>query len=201
MQATIERVSYFIFLVLCFALYPYLNRHPGNAAITRVVKFWVDDYLPIVPVFVVPYLLFLPFLFGTIVYFVFFTKRHRAATYALSFCQLAACLCFVLLETKIVRPEIVSNDVFSSVLRTIYANDQPYNCLPSTHVSLSIVCGWLWVQIFPHIKCTMSVFVLLICASTVLLKQHYLPDVLTGIILAIASIYVGNKLESRTERR
>lgn len=196
-----ERVSYFIFLLLCFALYPYLNRHPNNEAVATVVKFWVDDLLPVVPVLVVPYLLFLPFLFGTIFYFVFFTKRHRAATFALGFCQLAACLCFVFFQTKIIRPEIVSNDVFSSILRTIYANDQPFNCLPSTHVSLSMICGWLWVQLFPKIRWAMGVFVLLICAATVLLKQHYLPDVVTGVVLAVVSIYVGKIAEERLTMR
>ena len=197
----IERIVYFVVLLFCFALYPYLNRHPNNENISRIVKFGLDDVLPVVPVFVVPYLLFLPFLFGTIVYFVFFTRRFRAATYALGFCQLAACLCFVVYQTKIVRPEILGGDVFSQTLRTIYANDQPYNCLPSTHVSLSIICGWLWIRQFPRIKWAMIIFVGLICVSTVLLKQHYLPDVMTGIILAVASILVGEKIEKQLASR
>lgn len=192
-----ERIFYFIFLLFCFALYPYLNRNSNNENVAIVIKIWLDDLLPVIPVLVVPYLLFLPFLFGTILYFVFFTDKFRTVTYSLALCQLTACLCFIFFQTKIVRPEITSSGVFSNLLRIIYANDAPYNCLPSTHVALSIVCGWFWIRQFPRIKWVVSIFVLLICLSTVLLKQHYLPDALTGVILAIASVYVGQKLEGR----
>lgn len=192
-----ERILYFVFLLFCLALYPYLNRHPNNEAVAHIVKFAVDDALPVVPFLVVPYLLFLPFLFGTIFYFVMFTRRFRAAAFSFAFCQLAACLCFVFYQTKIIRPEIAGSDVFSEVLRTIYANDAPFNCLPSTHVSLSIIAGWLWCVEFPRVKWAMTVFIGLICVSTVLLKQHYLPDVLSGIALAILSIYLGRQFEKR----
>jgi membrane-associated phospholipid phosphatase len=191
----IERTAYFIFLLICFALYPYLNRHPNNENVAKVIKIWLDDVLPLVPVFTVPYLLFLPLLFGTIFYFVFFTKYFRLATYSLAFCQLTACLFFVFLQTKIIRPEILTTDVFSQILLTIYANDEPFNCLPSTHVSLSMVCGWLWTTLMPKIKWPMYVFVLAICLSTVLLKQHYIPDLVTGVILAFASFYFGKRLD------
>lgn len=195
-----ERIAYFIFLLLCFALYPYLNRHPNNENAATIIKLWLDDLLPVIPIFTVPYLLFLPFLFGTIIYFVFFTRKFRLATYSLAFCQLTACLCFVFFQTKIIRPEIASGDVFSNALRTIYANDAPFNCFPSTHVSLSIICGWLWIQLFPKIKLPIIVLVLLICLSTVFLKQHYLPDVISGVILAIVSIYIGLIVERKAAR-
>ena len=191
-----ERITYFIFLLLCFALYPYLNRHANNENVAVVIKIWLDDLLPIIPILVVPYLLFLPFLFGTIFYFVFFTGKYRAVTFALAFCQLAACLCFIFYQTKIIRPDIVTDGVFPDLLRTIYANDAPYNCLPSTHVSLSIICGWFWIGEFPRMKWATSIFVLLVCLSTVLLKQHYLPDVATGVILAVISIFAGKRLET-----
>ncbi len=197
MKLAIERIIYFIFLLLCFALYLYLNRHANNEKVAVIIKLWLDDLLPIVPVLVVPYLLFLPFLFGTIVYFIFFSDRYRAVTISLAFCQLTACLCFIFYQTKIIRPEIITGGVFPDLLRTIYANDAPYNCLPSTHVALSIVCGWFWIGQFPRIKWAMVIFVMLICVSTVLLKQHYLPDVATGLILALVSILVGQKFGSR----
>lgn len=191
-----ERFAYIVFLLFCFALYPYLNRHPNNENVAHIVKIWLDDLLPIIPIFTVPYLLFLPFLFGSLFYFALFSRRFRAPVYAFAFCQLLACLCFIVYQTKIMRPEILSDDVFSQTLRTIYANDAPFNCLPSTHVSLSIVGGWFWIKEVPKIKPAMIIFVFLICCATVLLKQHYLPDVLTGIILAVASIYFGTRLES-----
>jgi membrane-associated phospholipid phosphatase len=192
-----ERIIYFIVLIFCFALYPYLNRHPNNETVARIIKFSFDDALPVIPIFTVPYLLFLPFLFITIVYFIFFSGRFREATFSLAFCQLIACLCFVFYQTKIVRPEILSNDIFSQMLKTIYANDAPFNCLPSTHVALSIVCSWFWIRQFPKVKWAIVFFVFLICLSTVFLKQHYLPDVITGLMLAIASIYVGKYFGNR----
>jgi hypothetical protein len=167
-----ERIFYFVLLILCFALCPFLNRHPNNENVARIVKFWLDDLLPLTPIFVVPYLLFLPFLFGTIVYFLFFTGGFRVATVSLAFCQLAACLCFIFYQTKIIRPEILSSDVFSETVRLIFANDEPFNCFPSTHVSLSMICGWLWMRRFPQIRSAMILFVVLICLSTLFTKQH-----------------------------
>lgn len=193
----LRRVVYFISLVLSFLLYPVLNNYSNNASIARVLKIWIDDYIPLIPIFSIPYIFYLPFLFLTLSYFFFFTNLFRSISVSFIFCQIVASLFFAFLQTTVARPNIVSTDIFSRLILLIYSKDQPFNCFPSLHVSLSIISGLYWVLKFPKIVLPMTVFVILICLSTVFVKQHYLVDIIGGLILAITSFYIGLRFPQR----
>ncbi|MEJ6488050.1 phosphatase PAP2 family protein, partial [Nostoc punctiforme UO1] len=72
----------------------------------------------------------------------------------------------------------------------IYSKDYPYNCFPSLHNALSVLSFFYWVQVLPKFKWIIGIFVLLIILSTLLIKQHYIPDVISGILLAIISFRI-----------
>ena len=191
-----KRIIYIIVLVLSFTLYPVINRNPTNLISSNIIKLWIDDYIPLIPIFSVPYVIYIPFLFATLIYFVFFTKKFRSISLAFAFCQFIAALFFVFYQTTVARPEVLSTDVFSKLVLLIYANDQPYNCFPSLHVALSTISGLFWIQKFPKISWLMIFFVGSISLSTVFVKQHYVPDIFGGFILALLSFYVGTYIEN-----
>ncbi|MDO4492343.1 MAG: phosphatase PAP2 family protein [Clostridia bacterium] len=94
---------------------------------------------------------------------------------------------FVLLPTKIDRPEITGTGLTAWLCRIIYASDTPVNLFPSIHcfgswMSFIGVRGQkrfpLWVRVF------VPVYTLAVCASTLLVKQHFFLDVVAGIALA-----------------
>lgn len=174
-------------VVVTFFLYPWLNNRGENA---QIIKLWIDDWIPFVPIFSIPYILYIPFLVITVGYFVFFTELYQAISISFIFCMGVAYLFYFFYQTAVLRPEITGTDVFSKLVLYIYSKDKPYNCLPSLHTALSIISYFYWIQVFPGVKWLMGTFILSILVSTVTIKQHYTPDVISGIILAIASFYI-----------
>ena len=89
------------------------------------------------------------------------------------------------------RPIITDNDIFSRLVRdTIYANDTNTNCCPSLHVlnQLAVHIGLCKSRLCRDrkwFKRASLVFTILVCASTVFLKQHSIIDVLAALILEI----------------
>jgi membrane-associated phospholipid phosphatase len=174
-------------LIAVFLLYPWLNKRAANA---HIIKLWIDDWIPLVPIFSIPYILYIPFLAITLGYFVFFTELYQAITISFIFCIGVASIIYFFYQTTVPRPEITGIDFSSQLLRYIYSKDQPYNCFPSLHTALSVLSFLYWIQVFPSVKWSMGAFVLSIVVSTVTLKQHYIPDAISGLILALASFYV-----------
>jgi membrane-associated phospholipid phosphatase len=176
-------------LIAVFLLYPWLNKRAANA---HIIKLWIDDWIPLVPIFSIPYILYIPFLAITLGYFVLFTELYQAISLSFIFCIGVASIIYFFYQTTVPRPEITGTDVFSKMVLYIYSKDHPYNCFPSLHTALSVLSFLYWIQVFPNLKWSMGAFVLSILISTVTLKQHYIPDVISGILLAIASLYVAN---------
>lgn len=174
-------------LIAVFLLYPWLNKRAANA---HIIKLWIDDWIPLVPIFSIPYILYIPFLAITLGYFVFFTELYQAITISFIFCIGIASIIYFFYQTTVPRPEITGIDFSSQLLRYIYSKDQPYNCFPSLHTALSVLSFLYWIQVFPSVKWSMGAFVLSIIFSTMALKQHYIPDAISGLILALASFYV-----------
>ena len=188
------RFFYFLSITICFLLYPVLNQ---ERQITHILKLPIDDWIPFLPVFTIFYLLYGPFLLVTLVYFVFFSKNFNHAGFSFVFCLMTAFLFYTFFQTYIVRPDVIVTDIFSKTVSFIYANDRPYNCFPSLHVSLSILSFLHWLRSFPKVKVIMGIFTVLIILSTVLIKQHYTPDIIGGIILSITSFYLGQAFQHR----
>ena len=109
-------------------------------------------------------------------------------------------LCFLLLPCTLVRPT-PGDGFFDSIVKWIYAADgaQADNLLPSIHVFNSWLCGRgiLKCKRVPlPAKAAAVLFVPLICASTVLVKQHVVLDVAGGIVLAEGCLLAAKRIRS-----
>jgi hypothetical protein len=92
---------------------------------------------------------------------------------------------------KNLRPTITGSDVFSRIVRGIYAIDTPTNVAPSMHVlnSIAIHIGLTGYEPFkkrPGLRLTSFILMVTISASTVFIKQHSVLDGLWAIALSIA---------------
>lgn len=183
------KILYALILCMIFLLYPILNNETQQL---HIVKTWVDDYIPLIPVFSIPYLLYIPYITFTLTFFVFFSKYKHSITFSVISCILIASLFYVFYQTTVPRTEILSRDLFSRLIELIYLIDKPYNCFPSLHVTLSVLVCFYWKKLLPG-ACQLSLFFLtfLIVLSTVFVKQHYIPDLLSGIILALLGYFIG----------
>ena len=95
------------------------------------------------------------------------------------------------------RPELAVSDFFTGVLSLVYFFDTPTNCFPSMHClfaylvfrqSLSSPGAKLWYRVF------CAVFTVLVCLSTLFVKQHVIADVIGGIFFGELAFVLGQKL-------
>ncbi|OYP00184.1 phosphatidic acid phosphatase, partial [Lachnotalea glycerini] len=102
---------------------------------------------------------------------------------------------FILLPTTIIRPQVSGNDFFSWLVRLVYQLDRPTNLFPSIHCLVSWFCFIgirKSVRISKWYKLFSCIFAILVCVSTQFTKQHYLMDIVGGILLAELCYYITN---------
>jgi membrane-associated phospholipid phosphatase len=65
--------------------------------------------------------------------------------------------------------------------------DPPYNCLPSLHVAHSFVSALACLRVHWVVGIVATVGASLVGLSTLFTKQHYVLDVLAGVLLAVVA--------------
>ncbi len=152
----------------------------------------LDRALPVVPIFAIPYVSLIPYVGVSLIAFLVFRVRvYRSAALTMIIVWFVSYAFYFFLQSYIARPQITGTDPLSGLIRSIYASDQPYNDFPSLHTSLSTVIAIHWWRLDRRIGVAAAGWTALIIASTVLVKQHYLADLIAGLALAgVASILV-----------
>ena len=121
----------------------------------------------------------------------------RRVAMASTLSEILAFACFVLVPTTIQRPEITGSGLWERLTGLIYAADTPVNLFPSLHCLQSWLC-WRGFQLAPEVPKWYDrmclVFTLLVCASTVLVKQHFLPDIAGGILGAELGLLLSRRV-------
>lgn len=154
----------------------------------------LDGLIPFVPVFIIPYLLFVPFLCLS----VFLVRKNVRVRHGLltsfTISSVIGILIYLFYQTSVIRPDIAPVGVLNLLIEGLYLRDAPLNAFPSFHVALT-TCAIFFLR---NKWKLMTLFGLLIISSTVFIKQHYLWDVAGGLVLAIIaiiiSIYVSHKI-------
>ena len=150
-------------------------------------RLWFDWELgiPFVPAMVWAYLsLFVTF------FLPMFALREAALNVLckrLALAVIASGLLFLLLPARLgfERPEEVP-----AAFRLIYLFDLPHNLVPSLHVAWSaLILGSLRAVSPPWIRRILEAWFFFLCASTVLVHQHHLLDLLGGLLVALGASY------------
>jgi membrane-associated phospholipid phosphatase len=181
-----------IVLLLLFLAYFLLNslREPIHS-----LELTVDNRIPLLPAFVLPYLsLYVLLVISLWRFLKAETRIFTIAALAISLDLVISYLVFFFYQTRVERPVILGSDVSSSILRTIYSLDKPFNAFPSLHTSLSTLLALLWGRIGSRIQPAIALWAVFIIASTLFTKQHYIADVLGGVAVALISYFAGVRL-------
>ena len=152
----------------------------------RTVGWKIDDSIPFLPGFVYiycswfPLLLLVPLLLN--VYDSALCGRYFAA---MVFDLTISTVIYLLMPTTFERPEITAKGLTGFAMRTVYgANHRFLNCAPSLHCSAAMlfaICMAYCTAMPFALRGILFLLSLGIVASTVLVKQHVLVDVLTAI--------------------
>ncbi len=172
-------------------LYAPLNHGPNRIFLRTPL----DQAIPVVPVFVIPYVSLTPYIAATMALLLLLRVRLlRSAAAAMIIAWLVSYAFYVFLQSYVARPELTGGDLLTALIRTVYAGDQPYNDFPSLHTSLSTIVAVHWWRVDRPAGLAAGAWTLLIVASTVLIHQHYLADLAGGLILAAVACLVGLRL-------
>lgn len=170
-------------------LYFALNRDTGNVL---YMSMQIDEWIPFVPQFAVPYLSYFIYIASVALLLLVHKDRVAIERLALSVIGIFAVsyLLYAFMQTGMHRPDISGARGWSiGLVSTIYGSDNPYNAFPSSHASVTTACcAALWH--YKRFRLLFFVWAALIIASTVLIKQHYLLDLLAGVALGLVSTLI-----------
>lgn len=151
----------------------------------------LDDIIPFSQYMVVPYLMWFLFIMLTFLFFLIFSRNDFMNVARYMFTGMLVCLAiYTVIPTGLTfRPEVVGTDFFSGLVRLVQSHDTPTNICPSIHVynSIAVTVVLMHSEAIRHKKAVSIgalVLTVLICMSTVMLKQHSIIDVFWGCVLA-----------------
>ena len=172
-------VVYFAFYFLTENLIPAEQCHPMHC--------FLDDLIPFREWFVLAYVGWYFLIVVSLGYFMFYNPRNfsNLQTYIIV-TQVLAMTAYILYPSRQdLRPAVLPGDNLAcKIIALLYAFDTSTGVCPSLHVaySLGIASTWLreksaawWV------KTLVVIFVILICLSTMFVKQHSAVDVFAAI--------------------
>lgn len=180
-------------MVLLVSLVPvYLliaARAPGGAA--HAPALGLDRLLPLVPTWALVYGALYAFLIVLPVFVVQREELIRRTVWAYLTVWIVAYLCFLVYPTVAPRPDTVTGKGFAVWgLRFLYDADPPYNCFPSLHVAHSFVSALAAYRVHRTLGFVAIACAALVAISTLFTKQHYVVDLIAGILLALAAYTV-----------
>ena len=176
-------------------VYTLLNHGPAVV----FLKTPLDDLIPVVTPFVIPYVSLEPFIYASLVLFLLFrTRFFQSAALSLISAFWISFVFYFFLQSVVVRPLLTDQDLLTRMIRDVYAGDNPFNDFPSLHTSLSTILALHWRRLNARIGIIVAIWVTLIVLSTVFIKQHYVPDLVAGLLLALGVSWLFlNKVKSK----
>lgn len=185
-------VGYFIMYLLTENLIPAENCH--------VVHSFLDDIIPFCEVFVIPYVFWYALIFLSLLYFALYDiEAFKDLSKFIIVTQVVAMAIYIIFPSRQdLRPnleELGRSNIFTDIISLLYAFDTSTGVCPSLHVAYSLGIGSVWLKKKDAgigIKIFIVVSVILICLSTMFIKQHSAVDFFAAIpvcILAEAIVF------------
>jgi len=147
----------------------------------------VDYSLPFLKIFVIPYVIWYPFIFLGFIYICFKdTEIYFKTLITLDIALIFSYITFYIFQTTMPRPDLIGNDLLTNMIRIIYNFDKPYNSFPSIHV---LACYIIMKGIdkcdkgITKLKIITTFVSILIILSTLFIKQHTIMDIIFAVFL------------------
>ena len=178
-----------------FALY-FLTENLIPAEKCQPVHMWLDDVIPFHEVFLIPYVFWYFLIVFSLGYFLLYhvDSFKRLQTYIIV-TQLTAMAIYILFPSRQdLRPAIFPRDNFlTDCIRILYAFDTNTGVCPSLHVAYSIGIASVWTKekgASIWWKSFVVVAVILICLSTMFIKQHSAVDFFAALPVCLLAEFI-----------
>lgn len=176
-----------------FYLYTFFTIEHIDYEHTTIIHMPLDDMIPFCKYFIIPYLIWFIYMAFAILFFFFYSQKEFIRYAAFLIIGMTICLTlYVLFPSELeLRPATVdTSDIFGYLVSIIYKTDTPTNVCPSIHCLNSFAthiairkCGFFRKR--PALIRLSFILMVMICLSTLFLKQHSVYDVIGAALLAV----------------
>lgn len=169
----------------------------------------IDDQIPFISYFYFFYCLYyvVPEILLWILSFYDKKKMFTIIAAAMS-ANIIACICFLIQQVHMVRPDLSMYEDFSSVTnldtffkwavnKQYHADATALNCFPSLHASMGMAVVVIGIPFFKkdgHFPLGLRIFSIIfgfgVVMSTFFIKQHYFIDAVAGALLLLAMYFI-----------
>lgn len=156
----------------------------------------LDDVIPFCEYFAILYFSWFPaFLLGLVGYMIY-DKYDFQQLWFIMFTGMTFCfVVYIALPNGLdLRPELPDRNIFCRMMNFVWKADAAVNVCPSIHVSSSVAVALVTARskLFEKhraLRWTVILWMILICVSTMFVKQHSVIDVLCGTAVSLV-LYV-----------
>jgi len=157
-----------------------------------------DSRIPFVPASWYVYVLFYPYVIFAAM--LACPKRFGVFMMSAALAFVVALCCFLAFPELVPRPDVASidNAFLRQRLDRMWQIDRPTHGFPSLHVALTLLAAWMVLD--RRLGWVFAAIGAVICASTLTVKQHTCADVAGGMMLALLSAAIAQRLALRSTR-
>lgn len=185
-----RHVWVFLYILIYLPWFLFLEKHVTTHY--HVIQIRLDEHIPFIEYFIIPYLMWFVFIAAVVLYF-FFTDV--SGFYKLTGFMFTGMTIFLIISTVFpngqdLRPVVFERDnIFVDMVRMLYRTDTCTNVFPSLHVFNSLsVCVAIAdsSRLKKYRGVCLGAYILagLIILATMFLKQHSVLDVLGASLMA-----------------
>lgn len=194
-----------LYLIFYLAVFNWLE---ANVVPRYIIHCKLDEMIPFCEAFIIPYIFWFAYIPGTFIWFERRGWQDYSKLCLMMFSGLTICLAiYYVLPTGLnlrLAQEPHETGFLYNMVSLLRAIDTPTNVCPSIHVMNTVmvfqaVCS---LDNLKHRKLTIAihfVIMILICASTVLLDQHSVIDVICGAMMSFVLHGLVYKVEWKEE--
>lgn len=188
------KICYLLAIIFTFLIYFVLNRSLTPRFMPGTI---IDDLVPYTPVFGIFYSSYFIFIGLWVGYaFLNFSQtRYCEFAIALIGIQIVAYAIYIVFPAKILRP-VVGEGIFEHLVEWIYFIDNPTNLTPSLHVANSVLLA-MFMHRVKTLRILVWIWATLIVISTLAIKQHYVVDVVTGVLLSTLGYWCAERFMAK----
>lgn len=188
--------------VVYFTLY-FLTENLIPAENCTPVYWFPDEWIPFCEVFILPYVFWYLLIVVSLGYFLLYDiPNFRRLQVFIMVTQALAMAAYILFPTRQdLRPEVFPRDNFlTDCVALLYRVDTNTGVCPSLHVAYSVGIASVWLQKkdAPRLwKVFVVVAVVLICLSTLFIKQHSVVDLLAALPVCLVAEMISRRAGKR----
>ena len=160
----------------------------------NIIHTKLDDMIPFCEYFIIPYVIWYVYVCGAVLYLGLTDKSLKEYKRFIANMMLGM-IVFVITSLiypngQNLRPEIVVDGFFTWAVNLLYTIDTSTNILPSLHVFATVACDIALCRDerfkkHPSWKWASHIVAVLICLSSMFLKQHSVIDVIAALLCNI----------------